>query len=117
MDHDHLPGLREVSALEADEAVAAGAHLLDVREPVEFDAGHAPLAASIPLGALEQRTEELPREATIVCVCRSGHRSAAASQALGAAGFDAVNLAGGMYAWAADGLPVVAASGSPGTVI
>jgi rhodanese-related sulfurtransferase len=110
-------GPRELSALAADDAVAAGAHLLDVREPDEFDAGHAPRASSIPLGALEQRVGELPRDAMIVCVCRSGHRSATAARALSSAGFDAVNLTGGMYAWAADGLPVVTVTGSPGTVI
>jgi rhodanese-related sulfurtransferase len=71
----------------------------------------------VPLGELEQRLAELPRGATIVCVCRSGGRSAAAAQALNAVGLDAVNLAGGMFAWAADGLAIVAANGTPGIVI
>jgi rhodanese-related sulfurtransferase len=109
--------LREVSALQADEAVAVGARLLDVREPEEYDAGHAPRATCIPLGELARHLEELPRDALIVCVCRSGVRSATAARALSAADFDAVNLAGGMQAWAADGLPVLAANGAPGTVI
>ena len=42
----------------------------------------------------------------IVAVCRSGGRSAAITDALRAWGYDAVNLAGGMCAWAAAGLPV-----------
>jgi rhodanese-related sulfurtransferase len=109
--------LREVSPLQADEAIVKGASLLDVREPDEYDAGHAPMATSIPLGELENRIAELPRGVTIVCVCRSGGRSAAAAQGLTAMGLDAVNLAGGMHAWAADGLAIVAANGSPGTVI
>jgi len=96
---------REVGALQADEAVAVGARLLDVREPDEYDAGHAPLATSIPLGELARRVDELPRDALIVCVCRSGVRSAAAAQALSAADFEAVNLAGGMQAWAAAQAP------------
>jgi rhodanese-related sulfurtransferase len=116
-DPAHGDQLREVSALQADEAVAVGASLLDVREPEEYDAGHAPLATSIPLGELGQRIAELPRDALIVCVCRSGVRSAAAAVALVTADFDAVNLAGGMHAWAADGLPIVTANGAPGTVI
>lgn len=109
--------VREVCALEADEAVAVGASLLDVREPEEYDAGHAPLAKSIPLGELARRLQELPRDALIVCVCRSGVRSATAARALSTADFDAVNLAGGMQAWAADGLPILAADGAPGAVI
>ncbi len=108
---------REISPLQADEAVAAGASLVDVREPDEFDAGHAPHAIIVPLGELEQRIADLPRGTTIVCVCRSGGRSAAAAQVLSAHGFDAINLAGGMFAWSADGLAVVAANGSPGIVL
>ena len=109
--------LREVAPLQANEAVAAGASLLDVREPEEFEAGHAPSAKCIPLGELEGRVAELTRDATIVCVCRSGGRSAAAAMALSSGGFDAVNLAGGMYAWAAEGLAVVTSSGAPGSVL
>jgi rhodanese-related sulfurtransferase len=50
-------------------------------------------------------------------VCRSGHRSAHAADALAAAGFNAVNLAGGMLAWAAEGLPVVTEHGGAGSVL
>jgi rhodanese-related sulfurtransferase len=53
----------------------------------------------------------------IVCVCRSGRRSAQATAELLQMGFDAVNLAGGMQAWADHGLPVVRDDGSPGQVV
>ena len=53
----------------------------------------------------------------IVCVCRSGARSAKATELLRSWGLDAVNLEGGMQAWAAEGRPVERDDGSPGTVI
>ena len=94
----------------------AGAILLDVREPDEWTAGRAPGATWIPLGALASRQQELPAGQAIVVVCRSGVRSARATTALLAAGYDATNLAGGMQAWAAAGLPVETDTGAPGTV-
>lgn len=108
---------RELDPLAADDAARAGALLLDVREPEEFAAGHAPGAIELPLGQLEARLAEVPRSATIVCVCRSGGRSGTAADALEGAGYDARNLAGGMIAWAAEGLPVQDAAGGSGTVI
>jgi rhodanese-related sulfurtransferase len=97
--------------------VDGGALLLDVREPDEWEAGHASDARFIPLGALEARVGELAENPSIVVICRSGARSARATTFLVAQGFDAVNLAGGMRAWAAAGLDVVTDAGEPGTVI
>jgi rhodanese-related sulfurtransferase len=107
---------RELDALDAEDAVATGALLLDVREPDEFAAGHAPDAKCVPLGELGARLDELTGTATVVCVCRSGARSAAAAEALTAAGYDAINLVGGMIAWAQEGLPIVSSSGGAGEV-
>jgi rhodanese-related sulfurtransferase len=107
---------RELDALNADDAVASGALLLDVREPDEFAAGHAPAAICVPLGELGARLDELSGAATVVCVCRSGARSAAAAEALTAAGYDAINLVGGMLAWAREGLPIVSSLGRSGEV-
>jgi rhodanese-related sulfurtransferase len=105
-----------VSLPEADRVLAAGGVLLDVREPEEWDAGHAPDATWIPMGALDARVGEIPRERRIVTVCRSGARSERVTQALVQRGYDAVNLAGGMQAWEADGRPVVTDAGEPGVV-
>jgi rhodanese-related sulfurtransferase len=107
---------RELDALDAEDAVATGALLLDVREPDEFAAGHAPAAKSVPLGELGGRLDELAGTATVVCVCRSGSRSAAAAEALTAAGYDAINLVGGMIAWSQEGLPIVSSTGGAGEV-
>ncbi len=99
--------LPQVGPLAGSALVHAGAVLLDVREPVEWEAGHAPEALLIPMGEVSQRRAELPRDGRIVVVCRSGGRSAAVTESLREWGLDAVNLAGGMLAWAAAGLPVV----------
>jgi len=107
----------EVDAAEGAAQVAAGAFLLDVREADEWAAGRAPGAAWIPLRELERRAAELPTDRVVVCICRSGARSGRATEWLIAGGRDAVNLAGGMRAWAAAGLDVVDDTGAPGAVI
>ncbi len=98
----------EVGACAAKAMIDDGAVLLDVREPDEWQAGHAPDAVLSPMGQARARQADLPRDRRIVVVCRSGGRSAAVTQSLRAWGFEAFNLAGGMCAWAAAGLPVLA---------
>ncbi|GGL10348.1 rhodanese-like domain-containing protein [Mangrovihabitans endophyticus] len=94
----------------------AGAVLVDVREPDEWRAGHAPKARHIPLGQLPGRAKELPVGRPLVTVCRSGARSARAATMLAADGFEVHNVTGGMRAWAAAGLPVAAKGGRPGRI-
>ena len=65
----------EVGAEEAEEETDA--FLLDVREADEWAAGHAPTATWIPMGDLQDRVGELPRDRRILAICRSGGRSAA----------------------------------------
>jgi rhodanese-related sulfurtransferase len=79
--------------------------LLDVRQPDEFRVGHIQGASLIPLGELGQRLGELPNDREILCVCRSGSRSAAAARQLASAGYRTANLRGGMLAWQRAGLP------------
>jgi rhodanese-related sulfurtransferase len=106
----------EVGPDEARDLVTAGAVMLDVREPDEWDAGHVPEAQSVPMREVPVRVDELSRDRRIVAVCRSGARSGRVTEFLNAQGFDVVNLAGGMKAWAAADLPVQTDDGSPGTV-
>lgn len=82
--------------------------LLDVREVPEWVAGHVEGAVHVPMHQLQGAQDQLARDRTIVCVCRSGQRSAAVAGALRRAGYDAVNLIGGMHAWADAGLPFTA---------
>lgn len=102
----HL-GPPELSPLEVMAVVEAGAVLLDVREDDEWAAGHAPQAVHMAMSRLNQEYERLPADRQIVCICHVGARSAAVADALRRAGWDAVNLSGGMEAWQAAGLPVV----------
>lgn len=107
------PEVPEVGARAARTMVDDGAVLLDVREPDEWQTGHAPGATLLAMGQVLGRRDELDPGRRIVVVCRSGGRSAAVTQSLRAWGFDAVNLAGGMCAWSAAGLPVVTPEPSP----
>jgi rhodanese-related sulfurtransferase len=98
---------KHISVLEAAQLVDDGsAVLLDVREPDEWSAVRAPGALHIPMRQLSTSADRLPMSRTIVCICHVGGRSAVVADALVDAGYDAVNVAGGMDAWEAAGLPV-----------
>lgn len=88
--------------------------LIDVREPDEWAAGHAPRATHLPLGRVHRNP--VPSGTTVIAVCRSGNRSGRAAELLAAAGIPVHNLAGGMTAWAAAGLPVLTDDGRPGEI-
>ena len=77
--------------------------------------GHAPGAVHMPLGSLDPR--QFRTDVPVVAVCRSGNRSGKAAELLAQGGIDVVNMAGGMTAWAAAGLPVIAADGSAGEIV
>jgi rhodanese-related sulfurtransferase len=79
--------------------------LIDVREPYERDAGHIPGSRHIELERLASNAETIPRDRPVVFQCRLGSRSAMATQAFRAAGWDAHNLTGGAEEWVARGLP------------
>lgn len=98
---------------EAPEAV-----LLDVREGPEWRAGHAPGAVHAPLTGLAAGSA-LPasvRGRPLVVICRSGHRSRQAAKLLVERGAEAVDVQGGMNAWAAAGFPVVDERGNSGSI-
>ena len=106
-----------VEVAQLGQALPEGTVLLDVREDDEWAAGHAPGATHIPLGELPGRLAELPEDAGLFVVCRMGGRSARATAWLNANGWDAVNVAGGMQAWAQSGLPLSAESGADPEII
>lgn len=87
-----------------------GALLLDVREPDEYSAVHAPDAKLIPLGQLSSRLPEIAtyKDKPIVVMCRSGRRSAQAVSLLKEAGYTQVsNVKGGIQSWESEGLEVI----------
>ena len=99
-----------LSATELQEALTAKTplYILDVRSAQEFKHdGHIAGAHLIPLGDLAGKLKQVPSDRMVVCVCRSGARSSAALAQLQQAGYTNIrNLAGGMMAWQANGLPV-----------
>ena len=100
--------LQEVTSAD----LAAGAFLLDVREDDEWVAGHAPGAVHVRLRELGAHVDELPVDREVYVICRSGHRSAYAAQALAGAGLNAVNVADGMMGWAVAGRPMISENGA-----
>ncbi len=96
----------EVDPPTAQQEYMAGARLIDVREPDEYAAGHAPGAELLPLGRLEASLYTLPHDQEILFICRSGRRSGIATEVAGRAGLKAKNVRGGMIAWSQSGLPI-----------
>lgn len=95
------PQLPQIAAAELEGRLRAGATplVLDVREPAEYSRGHIPGSRLMPLGTLPAGLQDLPRDREIVVVCHSGARSSRATQHLVQAGFQAINMVGGMVAW------------------
>jgi rhodanese-related sulfurtransferase len=81
--------------------------LLDVRQPEEYEAARIEGAVLIPLAELPARLTEIPRDLPVVVMCHHGMRSAHAVHHLRDAGFDALNLSGGIDAWSRDVDPQV----------
>jgi rhodanese-related sulfurtransferase len=101
------PNTLEISPPDAHAAIGAGsAILVDVREISEWVEGHIPSTHHIPLQTLPLRIGELPRDRTVLVICRSGNRSLSAARYLQEQGFDTRSIAGGIGVWATHGLPV-----------
>lgn len=108
--------MTDVDVQEARRAALTGeVLLLDVREDDEWAAGRAPGAVHLPTSRLRQ--DSVSRDLPVYVVCRVGGRSAAVTEALAQLGYSVSNVAGGMLAWAAAGLPVVQDGDAPGQVI
>ncbi|MDA8116750.1 MAG: rhodanese-like domain-containing protein [Actinomycetota bacterium] len=108
--------LPSVSARDAHGMISDGAQLVDVREKMEWDYGHAPSAKHIPLNTIPANLHKIDKTKPVIVVCRGGSRSASAAAFLSEQGFNVHNLEGGMVSWARHGLDVVAGNGRPGTV-
>jgi rhodanese-related sulfurtransferase len=93
-------------------------YLLDVREPDEWAAGHAPDAHHLPMMEVPARMGEVPTDTEVVVVCRSGGRSGQVVSYLMGNGWDNVrNLDGGMQSWSAAGRDLVSENGQPARVL
>ncbi|HEX7158693.1 MAG TPA: rhodanese-like domain-containing protein [Edaphobacter sp.] len=83
--------------------------VIDIRTPREWSAGHLTGSINLPLSQLQQRLNEVPRDLRIAVHCAGGYRSSLAASILSQQGItDLIELAGGIAAWEAAKLPVVA---------
>jgi rhodanese-related sulfurtransferase len=105
VDTDYTPN--QVADLLAHDEI----QLIDVREPDEYETGRIASGRLIPLAQLPAEVADLDRDRPVVFYCRSGSRSAMATEAFRTAGFDAHNMAGGLLDWDAAGLPLEPADG------
>ena len=97
-----------ISAALASERLATGVPLLvDVRGPREREQKHVAASISLPLNHLLERVGQLPTDRPLMLHCAGGYRSSIAASLLLARGFRQVGeVAGGIAAWEAAGLPV-----------
>jgi rhodanese-related sulfurtransferase len=105
MDSDYTP--QQVAELIGQRDV----QLIDVRETYEHEAGRIAGDRLIELMQLTAQAQTIDRDRPVVFYCRSGSRSAMATQAFRKAGYDAYNMAGGLIEWQAAGLPLEPADG------
>jgi rhodanese-related sulfurtransferase len=97
----------EISPQDAAALLDSGeAVLVDVREPHEWDAGRVPGARHVELEHLASQADSIPRDKRVIFQCRLGVRSAMATKAFRASGYDAFSMAGGIQAWHQAGLPL-----------
>ena len=102
-----LPAAGNVSNADAQKGIDAGAVILDVRTPAEFQGGFIPGAQNIPVDELAAAVGTLDKSKPILVYCATGDRSVTAMQILQQAGFEEVyNLTDGIAGWAQAGLPV-----------
>jgi len=97
-------GFKSVNVEEFSKLIAdtAGVQLLDVRTPEEYAQGHIPGARLINMkdsSFMEQAESQLVKDKPVAVYCRSGRRSASAARSLVKAGYEVINLSGGITAW------------------
>jgi rhodanese-related sulfurtransferase len=95
--------MEEISATEAAEMLRDQSEqtiLLDVREELELEAAAVADALHLPMGEIPARLAEIDKSKSVICMCRSGGRSAQVADFLARQGYTRVfNLTGGIHAW------------------
>lgn len=100
---------QNITPEQAQEMIAQGALVVDVRQPDEWMRGHIPQAELIPLDGIYlfgKAIDGQPKDKELILVCEMGQRSVMAAEIALVAGYTKVyNLMGGMSAWRARRLP------------
>ena len=91
--------VRDVTVEDLESALAAGATLIDVREPAEYAEARIEGSTLIPLSTVPDNVERFRSDSTVYVMCRSGGRSLAACEFVASLGLDVVNVEGGIMAW------------------
>jgi hydroxyacylglutathione hydrolase len=108
----HLQTLSSLTLAEVTALLRSNDKLvLDVRGPGEWKAGHVPGSLNVPLGELDQRLSEIPRDRPVIVHCQTGGRAAIAASLLRVRGFENIRqFPGGFAEWQAAAQPVERAS-------
>ena len=108
IDNPDNPGVKDVLPEHVKEFTSE-IELIDVRRGDEFtgDLGHAPGSKLLTLDTLPDHLDSIPKNKTVVFICRSGGRSGKATAFAKQNGFEHVyNMRGGMILWNDKGLEV-----------
>jgi rhodanese-related sulfurtransferase len=103
-----IMNIKELNSKQALAEIKKGALFVDVREPYELEevAYDIQGMVHIPLGEIQDRIDEFPKNREIIIGCRSGKRSMNACMFLAMNGYTNVrNLHGGIIGWVEDGAP------------
>lgn len=107
--------IQEMDLAQAAQHIAGGGLVIDVREPVEYDASRLHGAINLPRGVVEFKIGDNPmltnKDTPILLYCKTGGRSALAAFNLQRMGYSQLaSLAGGLDAWVAAGQAVTSAA-------
>jgi rhodanese-related sulfurtransferase len=93
--------MKRITVTELSELMDKGdVFVLDVREEAELDFGKINGSHLIPMGQIEERMEEIPKDKKIVTYCRTDNRSSMIANLLESKGFSDVSfLEGGILEW------------------
>lgn len=93
-------GVRNVDTAGAQQAIAAGARIIDVRTAGEYEMGHIPGAENVPVDQIATAAEAWDRNADYVVYCAVGSRSTGAVQTMQSMGFKNIaHLNAGIQSW------------------
>jgi rhodanese-related sulfurtransferase len=112
LDEEEALPYTTIGTDEAKRMIDTGAHVIDVRQPDEWNRGHIPEATLLPLDGIyvfgaALKKLNLPEDADVIFACAMGQRSAAASEIALLTGLKKVyNLANGMNGWVARRYPI-----------
>ncbi|BCG58927.1 rhodanese-like domain-containing protein [Paenibacillus sp. URB8-2] len=97
-----MNGIPQITAEELHQRLKSGEELvlIDVREADEVAFGMISGALHIPMGDIPYRSSDIPEDAEVIFICRSGSRSQRVCEYLSSQGYNGVvNLSGGMIEW------------------